>query len=87
MPPKLPLPPQERVFFPLFKIAPTMRAIARAGPKGISTKGVSMKRSNFLIFRAFYTAISKEIFRNRSDHGCPIFVETLLVLAEFLRGN
>ena len=31
----------------------------RAGPKGVSTKGVSMKRSNLLSFGSFYTAVSK----------------------------
>ena len=43
----------------------------RAGPKGVSTKGVSTNRSNFPYFRALSTAISKKKFRIRPDHGYP----------------
>ena len=31
---------------------------SRAGSKGVSTKGVSVKRSDFIV-RAFYTVVSK----------------------------
>ena len=35
----------------------------RGGPKGVSTKGVSMKRPNFPYFRAFYAVVSKGNFQ------------------------
>ena len=35
----------------------------RAGPKGVSTNGVSMKRSNFPRLRLFYTVVSKRNFQ------------------------
>ena len=35
----------------------------RAGPKGVSTKGVPMKRSKIPNFRAFYTVVSKRSFQ------------------------
>ena len=43
----------------------------RAGPKGVSTKGVSTNRSNFPYFRAFYTAISKRNFLGQDQKGYP----------------
>ena len=33
----------------------------QARPKGVSTERVSMKRSDFLIFRAFSTVVSKRL--------------------------
>ena len=45
----------------------------RAGPKGVSTKGVSMKRSNFLHFKAFYTVVSKGKFRKSPRSWIPLF--------------
>ena len=35
----------------------------RAEPKGVSTKGVSMKSSNFALFRPFYAVVSKRKFQ------------------------
>ena len=35
----------------------------REGPKGVSTKGVSMKRPQFPNFRGFCTAVSKRHFQ------------------------
>ena len=35
----------------------------RGGPKGVSTKGVSMNRPNFPYFRAFSTVVSKGNFQ------------------------
>ena len=44
----------------------------RGGPKGVSTKGESMKRPNFPYFRALHTVASKGNFqKNRPDHGYP----------------
>ena len=37
----------------------SFNCLYRAGPKGVSTKGVFMKRSNLLSLGPFYTAISK----------------------------
>ena len=37
--------------------------VPRGGPKGVSTKGVSMKRPNLPYFRAFYTVVSKGNFQ------------------------
>ena len=35
----------------------------RGGPKGVSTKGVSVKRPNFPFFRAFYAVVSERNFQ------------------------
>ena len=43
----------------------------RAGPKGVSTKGVSMKRSDFPNYRAFSAVVSKGFFQKLPDHGYP----------------
>ena len=58
------------------RVSKSLRALLRprknrGGPKGVSTKGVSMKRPNFPYFRAFYTVVSKGNSRNRLDHGYP----------------
>ena len=47
----------------LIDIMELKRKDNRAGPKGVSTKGVSMKRPNFPDFRAFYTVVSKGNFQ------------------------
>ena len=43
--------------------APASKELNRGGPKGVSTKGVSMKRPNFPYFRAFSTVVSKGNFQ------------------------
>ena len=44
----------------------------RGGPKGVSTKGVSMKRPNFPYFRAFYTVVSKGNFQKSPWSWIPL---------------
>ena len=39
--------------------------ISREGPNGVSTKGVSMKRSNSPVLRHFIQQFIRDIFRNR----------------------
>ena len=57
---------------------PTVRDRHEADPrvtsgrtKRVSTKGVSMKRSNFPNFRAFCTVVSKRNFQKFPGHGYP----------------
>ena len=42
------------------------------GPKGVSTKGVSMKRPNFPYFRAFYTVVPKGDFQKSPRSWIPL---------------
>ena len=56
--------------------------IHRGGPRGVSTKGVSMKRPKFPYFSAFYTVVSKGNFQKPPWSWIPPFLETLLVLPE-----
>ena len=46
--------------------------ISRAGPIGVCTKGVSMKTSNFLSFRAFSTVVSKRNFQKSPLSWIPL---------------
>ena len=57
-----------------------LKQFSRAGLTGLSTEVVSMKRPNFLNFKASYTVVSK---RNFQIMDAPS-VETLLVLADIL---
>ena len=55
-------------------------ASRRAGPKGVSTKGVSMKRSNFPKSRAFYTVASKRNVQKSHWSWLPLLWQPLLSL-------
>ena len=55
------LPFRSAVSTGLFRISQFL--VCQAGPRGVSTKGVSMNRSNLSNFRAFYTVVSKRDFQ------------------------
>ena len=48
------------------------KVLCRGGPKGVSTKGVSMQRPNFPYFRAFYTVVSKGNFQKSPWSWIPL---------------
>ena len=50
----------------------TLRLLNRAGPKGVFAKGISMKTSHFLNFKAFFTVVSKRYFQKSPRSWIPL---------------
>ena len=59
----------------------------RGGPKGVSTKGVSMKRPNFPYFRAFSTVVSKGNFQKSPWSWMPLLWRTFWSFPNSIRGR